>query len=61
MAKPKQWTTMKIPPHVHEVAHGLLKLISSKGWQACGSKRNDPPTLGAIVEEGLELLKQSLR
>jgi hypothetical protein len=41
---------------VYERARELSAIASQHGWSALGVERTDPPTIGAIFEEAIELL-----
>lgn len=56
--KKPEHTTMKVPNSARKLAEQLLKKVSAEGWHAIGSERTDPPTLGAVLEEGLKQLAQ---
>lgn len=55
-AKPTH-TTVKVPTSAYDLAQELLKEAASGGWHCLGINRNDVPTLGALIEEGLKALK----
>ncbi len=48
--------TVKLPVSVYDRARELSTHASQHGWTALGSKRDDLPTLTAIIEEGINLL-----
>jgi len=56
--KKPEHTTMKVPNSARKLAEQLLMKVSAEGWHAVGSERTDPPTLGAVMEEGLKQLAQ---
>jgi hypothetical protein len=55
------WTTLKVPVPVHALAKEILRQISQRGWQSVGCDRQDPPTFGALLEEGLLCLQRQLK
>lgn len=46
---------------VYNRARELSEQASHFGWAAFGIDRHDPPTLGAVIDEGLILLAQRLK
>lgn len=58
--KPDHMTT-KIPIAARELAQRLQEIVAAKGWQAFGINRTDPPTLGAVIEEGLKKLDAAIQ
>lgn len=52
------YKTMRVPSDAYTLAHKLLGDVSRDGWQCIGLNRKDPPTLGALIEEGLKALRK---
>lgn len=60
--KPKQSrSVVSIANGVYEKAKELSKLASQHGWQVFGVDRDDPPTIGAMFDEGIKLLAARLK
>jgi hypothetical protein len=47
------WAVVKVTVKAHGVAKKLMKQIAGKGWTSYGIDRDDPVSLGAVVEEAL--------
>lgn len=49
-------TTVKLSQETKEVARRIVAELSLKGWESYGIRRDDPPSLYGVVEEGIKLL-----
>lgn len=61
MAKEVEWVTVKVPKQAREQADKLIQILSKEGWKHFGINRDDPPTLGAVIEEGIRSLERAAR
>ena len=58
MKKPPRQAPIKVAPDTLERARALLEHISRHGWASVGSERGDPPSVAAIVAEGIHVLEE---
>jgi hypothetical protein len=56
-----KWRTIKISESTFILAQALQAALVQKGWQAVGSDRTEPPTLGNVVAEGIDRLDATLK
>jgi hypothetical protein len=54
-------SVINVPNVVYNRARELSEHASLYGWAAFGIDRRDPPSLGAVIDEGLLLLAERLR
>jgi hypothetical protein len=47
---------VKLPAETHRQAKGALAQVARYGWADFGIDRDDPPTLGSVIEEAIKLL-----
>ena len=51
---------VSMPKAVHQRLKEVLNQVSHSGWSAFGIERHDPPSLGAIIDEGINLLTERM-
>jgi hypothetical protein len=60
MKKPPAWVTLKAPAAARKAADRLLAKVADGGWIRLGIHRDDPVTIGALIEEGLKSLEAKI-
>ena len=54
-------SVISVSNSVYNRARDLSEFASLNGWAAFGIDRRDPPSLGAVIEEGLILLAERIK
>jgi hypothetical protein len=54
-------SVVSLPNAVYQRARELSEEASQHGWAVLGIDRRDPPGLGAIIDEALNLLAERLK
>lgn len=54
------WVTLKAPASTRKAIDRLLARIAEGGWRKLGINRDDPVTIGALIEEGLRSLEAKI-
>ena len=52
---------VKLSYSTYEQARALLAQVSRHGWASIGVDRDDPPSLGSVIEEAMKLLSSRAR
>lgn len=52
---------VSMPKAVHRRLREVLDQVSLRGWSAFGIERRDPPSLGAIVDEAINVLMERMK
>jgi hypothetical protein len=52
---------VSMPREVHQRLREVLDQVAHQGWSAFGIDRHDPPSLGAIIDEGINQLLERVK